>query len=301
MLLTTSSALFVGSPTAACRGSPASRWSTCPHCRPSRVRNCCWSWPGPRAMTRWSTSSPPDRPGAPARTCHAFRWLAAVLGLGRQLRDARVAGRLRARGGRRDGGCGPYYQQRLLALGGNEQRIVTALATHRWAAAPVREIAVAAGLEQRVAASHTGSAGRAGWVRAEKVPGTDQRTTWYRLRDPLVRYPLLAPGIVGNGCETALALLRDRVDADGDASEAQEDQVGAAVAAGQDDRPLRAGHGERPGWPPQSRRQWMVPPGARSSAHRVAGRGGVWPRGRTLTPHDHGTLGLGAACRVDVA
>lgn len=137
----------------------------------------------------------------------------------------------------------PYYQQRLLALGGNEQRIVTALATHRWAAAPVREIAVAAGLEQRVAASTLGRLVELGWVRAEKVPGTDQRTTWYRLRDPLVRYHFWHRGIVGNGCETALALLRDRVDADGDASEAQEDQVGAAVAAGQDDRPLRAGHG----------------------------------------------------------
>jgi tetratricopeptide (TPR) repeat protein len=80
-----------------------------------------------------------------------------------------------------------YYQQRLWELPGNEARLVRELGTGP-PSASVADIAAACGLEERTAANSLGRLAEAGWVRGEKLPGADQRKTWYRLREPLLRH-----------------------------------------------------------------------------------------------------------------
>lgn len=82
-----------------------------------------------------------------------------------------------------------YYQQRLWELPGNEQKLVRALGTGP-ASASVAELAARCALDERTAATALGRLAEAGWVRSEKVPGTDQRRSWYRLREPLLRHHL---------------------------------------------------------------------------------------------------------------
>ncbi len=80
-----------------------------------------------------------------------------------------------------------YFQQRLWELPGNEARLVRELGTGP-PSAPVADIAAACGLEERTVANSLGRLAEAGWVRGEKLPGSDQRKTWYRLREPLLRH-----------------------------------------------------------------------------------------------------------------
>lgn len=80
----------------------------------------------------------------------------------------------------------PSFQQRLWSLPPNEARLVRALGTGP-PAATVAELAAAAGLTERTAATALGRLADGGWVRGEKRPGADQRRTWYRLREPLLR------------------------------------------------------------------------------------------------------------------
>ncbi|MGH9278063.1 MAG: tetratricopeptide repeat protein [Acidimicrobiales bacterium] len=80
-----------------------------------------------------------------------------------------------------------YYQQRLWELPGNEQKLVRELGTGP-PSASVGELAEACGLDERTAATALGRLADAGWVRREKLPGTDQRRSWYRLREPLLRH-----------------------------------------------------------------------------------------------------------------
>ena len=83
----------------------------------------------------------------------------------------------------------PFYQQRLWELPGNEQKLLNELAL-TVPTATVADLAHLAGLEQRVAGTTIRRLERAGWVRGRKMPGTDQRTTWYELREPLLRHHL---------------------------------------------------------------------------------------------------------------
>ncbi len=85
-------------------------------------------------------------------------------------------------------GLVPYYQQLLWDLSPVEQRLVRELADGPHQAATVAELAKAAGIEQRVAASTLGRLADIRWVRAEKVPELDKRSTWYRLREPMLRH-----------------------------------------------------------------------------------------------------------------
>lgn len=87
-------------------------------------------------------------------------------------------------------GLVPYYQQRLWELPANEQKIVMALAVSGSARAPAREVAERAGVEEGTAGVTLRRLEESGWVRGEKVPETDQRSTWYELREPLFRYYL---------------------------------------------------------------------------------------------------------------
>ena len=82
-----------------------------------------------------------------------------------------------------------YYQQRLWELPGNEQKLVRELGTGP-ASASVAELAARCGIDERTAATALGRLTESGWVRREKVPGTDQRRSWYRLREPLLRLHL---------------------------------------------------------------------------------------------------------------
>lgn len=84
----------------------------------------------------------------------------------------------------------PYYQQRLWELPPSEQKLVVELGREQ----PVRtvqELADATGTTNRAAATALGRLSEARWVRGVKAPGTDQRTTRYELREPLLRHHLL--------------------------------------------------------------------------------------------------------------
>lgn len=80
-----------------------------------------------------------------------------------------------------------YYQQRLWELPPAEAQLIRALALgpHSITA---RELAQQTGRDERTTASLLGRLASAGWVTSEKLPGTDQRKTWYRLREPLLRH-----------------------------------------------------------------------------------------------------------------
>jgi hypothetical protein len=80
----------------------------------------------------------------------------------------------------------PYYQQRLWELAGVERKLVYELC--RVPSATVKDLAHATGLTQRAAATSLGRLHDARWVRREKRRGTDQRATWYSLREPLLRH-----------------------------------------------------------------------------------------------------------------
>jgi len=80
----------------------------------------------------------------------------------------------------------PYYQQRLWDLPGMERKLVYELC--RVQAATVKELAHSTGLSERAAATSLGRLHEARWVRRGKRAGTDQRSTWYSLREPLLRH-----------------------------------------------------------------------------------------------------------------
>jgi hypothetical protein len=85
-------------------------------------------------------------------------------------------------------GLVPYYQQLLWDLAPVEQRLIRELADGPHQAATVADLAEATGVEQRVAASILGRLADIRWVRAEKAPGLDRRSTWYRIREPMLRH-----------------------------------------------------------------------------------------------------------------
>lgn len=85
-------------------------------------------------------------------------------------------------------GLVPYYQQLLWDLSPVEQRLIRGLADGPHQAATVAELAEAAGVGQRVAATTLGRLADIRWVSPEKAPELDQRSTWYRLREPMLRH-----------------------------------------------------------------------------------------------------------------
>jgi hypothetical protein len=85
-------------------------------------------------------------------------------------------------------GLVPYYQQLLWDLSPVEQRLVRELADGPHHAATVQELAAACDIDQRVAASTLKRLSDMRWVKADKSPELDQRLSWYRLREPLVRH-----------------------------------------------------------------------------------------------------------------
>ena len=105
-------------------------------------------------------------------------------------------------------GLVPYYQQLLWDLSDNEQRLVSALAEGSVQAMTVTMLAEATDIDQRSAATSLGRLAQARWVRAEKPSGLDRRTTWYRLREPLLRHHLHYRSAVDQPLPLIVDLLR---------------------------------------------------------------------------------------------
>lgn len=83
----------------------------------------------------------------------------------------------------------PYYQQRLWQLPGGEQRLVVELA-RGWQPRTVSDLASAVGVSNQSAATALGRLAAARWVKSSKAADGDQRTSWYDLTEPLLRYHL---------------------------------------------------------------------------------------------------------------
>jgi tetratricopeptide (TPR) repeat protein/DNA-binding MarR family transcriptional regulator len=81
----------------------------------------------------------------------------------------------------------PYYQQRLWDLSPVEQKILNVL-TLETATATVGEIAAISGLDAAVTTTTLRRLEDTNWVQSSKIAGTDQRTSWYEVREPLLRH-----------------------------------------------------------------------------------------------------------------
>ncbi len=101
----------------------------------------------------------------------------------------------------------PYYQQRLWELPANEQRLVTELGRGP-EMATVKELALSTGLNETTAGKTLNRLAEARWVRAEKRPGTDQRTTWYRLREPMLYHHFQYRSTAGEPLRLLVQVLR---------------------------------------------------------------------------------------------
>jgi AAA ATPase-like protein/tetratricopeptide repeat protein len=88
----------------------------------------------------------------------------------------------------------PYYQARLNELTPNERKLVVAVCRAESLGSTggrtVSELALAAGVPVGSAPKLLSRLEDAGWVAGTKPPGTDRRSTWYELREPLLRYHL---------------------------------------------------------------------------------------------------------------
>lgn len=94
----------------------------------------------------------------------------------------------------------PYYQARLLELPPVERKLIAELCRtatlsregrvvhEQRGMRTVGDLAAFCGLDQRVAATALGRLLAARWVRRSKPFGTDRRTTWYEVREPLLRH-----------------------------------------------------------------------------------------------------------------
>ncbi len=83
----------------------------------------------------------------------------------------------------------PIYQQRLWELPGTEARLVVTLA-RAGGGITVAQLAKDSGTDAGTVAPTLRRLSDAGWVVGHKWPGTDQRATYYELREPLLRHYL---------------------------------------------------------------------------------------------------------------
>ena len=81
----------------------------------------------------------------------------------------------------------PYYQQRLWDLSPVEQKILNAL-TLETATATAGDLAAITGLDPAVTTTTLRRLTETNWVQSSKIKGTDQRTSWYEVREPLLRH-----------------------------------------------------------------------------------------------------------------
>lgn len=114
----------------------------------------------------------------------------------------------------------PYYQQRLLELPPTEQKLVAELCRtalgdrggrlvhEQRGMRTVADLAAVCGIDQRVAATALGRLRDARWVRRTKPAGTDRRTTWYEVREPLLRHCLQFRETRGEPLHAIVGFLR---------------------------------------------------------------------------------------------
>ena len=114
----------------------------------------------------------------------------------------------------------PYYQARLGELPGNERKLVIELARtsvvdaggtvvyRSQGARTVSDLAEACGLDRNVASTSLRRLVDARWVRTLHVAGTDGRTSWYELREPLFRHHLQHRETAGGTLAVVVGLLK---------------------------------------------------------------------------------------------
>jgi tetratricopeptide (TPR) repeat protein/DNA-binding MarR family transcriptional regulator len=81
----------------------------------------------------------------------------------------------------------PYYQQRLWELSAIDQKLLSELTLGN-PTATVSELAAASGIDPGVTAATLKRLAEANWVQCSKIPGTDQRNSYYEVREPLLRH-----------------------------------------------------------------------------------------------------------------
>jgi hypothetical protein len=114
----------------------------------------------------------------------------------------------------------PYYQQRLWELSAIERKLVAELCRTATLSSAgrvvheqrgmrtVAELAQVCGIDQRVAATALGRLRAARWVSRSKPDGTDRRTTWYEVREPLLRHYLQYRETRGEPLRVIVGFLR---------------------------------------------------------------------------------------------
>jgi len=114
----------------------------------------------------------------------------------------------------------PYYQARLRELPGNERKLVVELARtsevddtgavvlRPQGARTVTDLATSCGLDRNVASGSLRRLMDARWVRIRDMPGSDRRTSWYELREPLFRHHLQHRETGGGTLTIVVALLK---------------------------------------------------------------------------------------------
>jgi len=114
----------------------------------------------------------------------------------------------------------PYYKARLDELPATHRKLVAELCRtatlsrdgrivhEQRGMRTVSDLTVACGIDQRVAATALGRLQEAGWVRGAKRVGTDRRTTWYEVREPLLRHYLQYRETHGEPMRVIVGFLR---------------------------------------------------------------------------------------------
>ena len=105
----------------------------------------------------------------------------------------------------------PYYQSLLWDLSDNQQAIVRQLAEGGSAAMTASEIAAETGLSQQTVSKALGLLKEGRWVRDEKL-ASDQRHTFYSLREPMLRHHFQWRATHGEPLRLIVDLLREWYD-----------------------------------------------------------------------------------------
>ena len=106
----------------------------------------------------------------------------------------------------------PYYQARLNELSASERKLVVALCQAETLGSrggrTVRDLALAAGVPEGSAPKLLKRLEEASWVVPTKPEGTDQRATWYEIREPLLRYHVVYRRQAGEPLALIVSFLR---------------------------------------------------------------------------------------------
>ncbi|MCA1691104.1 MAG: tetratricopeptide repeat protein [Actinobacteria bacterium] len=111
----------------------------------------------------------------------------------------------------------PYYKARLDDLSGARAKLVISLCRtlsgaggrRPVGAMTVKELAAATGMTEQSASKQLGELERARFVRSRKPEGGDRRTTFYEIREPLLRHCLELKEVRGKPLTLIVSVLRD--------------------------------------------------------------------------------------------